>query len=178
MNGTKNVFSLKLLFPKDTDMGWIRNAWDKACLEEFGTKSPSGLRPLFAVANPYDDKGAIMDGDWKYNSVNDDKKELYESYRGMWVMGFTVDENQPPTVVDEQKNEILNQSEFQAGDYARVVMELSSYMSKKFKTSQVSIRFNVVQKMRDGERYAGGMSTEASLDMLGDAPKEDVEELI
>lgn len=174
MNGTKNVFSTKLLFPKDMDMGWIKDAWTKACMEEFGTANPSGCRPLFSAGNPYDDKGAIMDGDWKYGAVPEDKKEMYESYRGMWVMGFTVDENQPPTVVDENKIEIINQADFQSGDYARIVCELSSYISKKFKTPQVSIRFNVVQKMRDGERFSGGMSTEASLDMLGDVKVNDL----
>lgn len=171
MSGNANVFSLKLLFPKDMDMGWIKNAWAKACTEEFGNAAPTGLRPLFSVGNPYDDKGAIMDGDWKYGAVAEDKKELYESYRGHWVMGFTVGEAHPPTVVDEHKEEILDRSQFQSGDYARVVCELSSYIAKKFRTPQVSIRFAVVQKMRDGERFSGGMSKDTALEMLGDAPQ-------
>ena len=170
MAGTANVFSLKLLFPKSMNMDWIKNAWEKAAMEEFGTTSPNGLRPLFSAGNPFDDKGAIMDGDWKYNSMSEDKKDTYESYRDHWVMGFTAEESQPPTIVDENKVEILDQSLLQSGDYARVVMEVSAYTSKKFRSPNISIRFNVIQKDRAGERFSGGMSKDTAMDMLGDAP--------
>ena len=168
MAGTKNVFSCKLLFPKTMDMSWIKNAWDAVCMEEFGTLTPPGIRPLFSAGNPFDDKGAIMDGDWKYNSVAEGKKETYEAYRGMWVMGFTSDEGAPPAIVDEHKNEIINQAEFQSGDYARAAIELSSYTSKKFKSANVSVKFGALQKDRTGERFSGGMSTDRALEMFED----------
>ena len=174
MNETKNIFSLKLLFPKDMNMDWIKNAWAKAAQEEFNNPAPYNLRPLFSAGNPYDDKGAIMDGDWKYGVIPEEKKDQNESYRGMWVMGFTADELHRPMIVDENKNEVLDPSTFQSGDYARVVAELSSYTSKQFKTPQVSIRFSVVQKIREGEHFSGGMSKETALNMLGDAPSEAV----
>ena len=168
MAGTAKVFSTKLLFPKDMDMSWIQNAWNKVCQDEFGTTTPPGLRPLFSAGNPFDDKGAIMDGDWKYDNVDPDKQDMYEAYRGHWVMGFTAPETTPPAVVDENKAEILDQSTFQSGDYARIACELSSYVSKKFKTPQVSIKFAAIQKVRDGERYAGGMGKEQAVQMFDD----------
>lgn len=166
MNGTANVFSMKLLIPKDASMDWIQNVWDEVCLGEFDRKSPSGLRPLYAKGNPYDDKGAIMDGDWKYDSVDVDKRDAYAAYKGMWVIGLNAPESKPPMVVDEDKNEILNTNDLQSGDYVRCVVELSSYMSKKFKTPQVSLLLKVVQKDRAGERFGGGMSTDSALDLL------------
>ena len=173
MAGTAKVYSLKLLFPKEMDMSWIENAWKHVCREEFGSENPRGLRPLFSAGNPYDDKGAIMDGDWKYNNVDGDKKEMYEAYRGHWVMGFTVPESNPPAVVDENKNEILDQGSFQSGDYARVAIQLSSYMSKKFRNPQVSIRFGAVQKVRDGERFGGGISQDQAVNMFDEVPTKD-----
>lgn len=166
MAGTASVFSCKLAFPKTMDMSWIQNAWDGVAMEEFKTKSPGGLRPLFSAGNPFDDKGAIMDGDWKYDSVAPDKKDLYEPYRGMWIMGFTAPEGTPPAVVDENKNEILDQSQLQSGDFARCAIELSSYISKKFKTANISIKFGAIQKDRTGEHFAGGMSAEKAISLF------------
>ena len=171
MKGDKKIFTTKILFPKSESMKWLSDAWQKACLEEFGSPNPTGLRPLVSKGNPFDDKGAVMDGDWKYEAVPDDKKELYESYRGHWVMGFSADEQYPPVVCDPDKNEILDQSEFQSGDYARIIMELSSYTSKKFRTPQVSVKFILIQKTRSGERYGGVVDKTAALSMLGDAPE-------
>ena len=162
----KSVYSLKLLIPKSVNMNWIASKWKDACQEEFGTPSPPWLRPLFSAGNPFDDKGAIMDGDWKYENVDEDKKEMYEDYRGHWVMNFSSPADKKPKVVDADKNEILDQSEFQSGDYARVVGEISTYVSRKLKTKQASVNFKVVQKTRDGARFGGGMSTDAALDML------------
>jgi len=159
-------YGLKLLIPKSVNMNWITEKWKQACREEFNNPSPSGVRPLFSAGNPFDDKGAIMDGDWKYNNVDEDKQEMYEDYRDHWVMNFWCPANMKPKVVDENKNEILDQSDFQSGDYARVVGEISTYTHKKLRTKQVSVRFKVVQKTRDGERFGGGMSTDAALDML------------
>jgi len=166
MNNTANVFSTKLLIPKSTNMTWITQAWKKLCQEEFGSATPSGLRPLFSKGNPFDDKGAIMDGDWKYNNVAEDKKEIYETYQDNWVVGLNAPEIKPPAVVDENKQDIINQADFQSGDYARCVIELSAYTSRKFRTPQISIRLVVIQKTRTGERFSGGMSTDAGKDML------------
>lgn len=166
MNNTANIFSLKLLIPKDADMNWITAPWTQVCLDEFGVASPANLRPLFSKGNPFDDKGAIMDGDWKYDNTPVDKKDAYEAYRGMWVIGLNAPENKPPAVVDENKVEIVNQADLQSGDYVRCVIELSSYTSKKFRTPQVSITLKAVQKDRAGERFGGGMSTDTAVDML------------
>lgn len=174
MSNTKNVFSLKLLLPKDSNMDWIQNAWDEVALGEFKTKTPSGLRPLYSKGNPFDDKGAIMDGDWKYNSVDMDKRPTYESYKGMWVIGFTAPEERPPIIVDAAKNEIFNQGELASGDFVKCVVELSSYTSKKFKTAQISFTLKTAQKIRDGERFGGGMSSDAALDMLSDTSIDDI----
>lgn len=162
-------FSVRLIIPKMQNMAWIQEAWDKVVAEEFGTV-PARLRPLFSAGDPFDDKGAILDGDWKYANVAADKQDMYEAYRGSWIIGFKAKEAYPPAVVDELKNEILNQAQFQSGDYARCVIELSSYMGKKPAVPQVSIKLVAIQKMRDGERFSGGISTDSALSMFGDAP--------
>lgn len=174
MNGTANLFSLKLLLPKETNMDWIKTKWEEVCMDEFKTKTPGGLRPLFSAGNPFDDKGAIMDGDWKYDNTPVEKKDTYESYRGCWVFGLNAPEAKPPMVVGADKVEIMNQGDLQSGDYVRCVIELSSYTSKKYRTPQVSITLKVVQKDRTGERFGGGMASSTALDMLSSAAIDDI----
>lgn len=158
-------FSVTMLFPKDMSMAWIQDAWDKVAIEEFGSADKVN-RPLFSAGNPFDDKGAIVDGDWKYNNADEPKKPLYEAYRGHWAMRFKSAEGKPPVIIDENKIEIINPADFQAGDYARIAMDLSSYRSKVYRNNNISVNFLVIQKDRVGERFSGGMSKEAALSMF------------
>ena len=170
MNGEME-YSLRLLVPKDDkDMKRLKDAWERVCLEEFRTPDPPGCRPFLSASDPYDDKGWIMDGDWKYNNTPDEKKDMYAAYQGHWVVSAKAKADYPPKVVDENKEEILDRSTFQSGDYARCVLELSAFTNKKLRRPVVSVKLLVVQKTGDGERFGGGVSPERAMAALDDLP--------
>lgn len=168
--GNPLEFSVTALFPKTADLSGLKQAWEKVCREEkqLGNRVPDDLRPLYSQHK--DDKGMISDGDKKYAKAAEDKKASYEAYKGCFTANFSSAEDRPPRVVDQHKQEIINAADFKSGDYARAVIELSSYKNKF--GPQVSVRLLVIQKLADGASFGGGIAPEVALGMINEVPME------
>lgn len=167
-NETGKEYSLRLLIPKSENLSDLKDLWNGLAEEVFDRKDIKRLRPLFSSGDPFEDKGAIVDGDWKYENVDDDKKGTYEAYKGCWVLTAKCQDKFPPAIVDAHKQEIMSEADFASGDYAIIVIEISGYLNKKLKSPQMSVRLKAVQKTREGERFSGGSSSGAALDMFDD----------
>ncbi len=165
MSNTANEYNVTALIPKDADLSGLKQAWDDVAKEEWG-KIPPRLRPLYSRHK--DDKGMLGDGDRKYAEADAEKQESYDAYRGCYTANLKSAETKPPKVVDANKDEIINVADFKSGDYARAVLELSSYDHKQW-GPQVSVKLLVIQKLADGPAFGGGVSTAAALDMLDPA---------
>ena len=172
------VYSLTLLIPKNADPGIavLKQAWDACLEEEFGSTDVPDMRP-FLSKKPKEDKGWIKDGDEKYAATPADKKPEREYLRGMWIVPVKTPEEKKPLVVDENKNEIMDKSLLQGGDYIRCVLELSAYTNKKLRSPQLSVRLVVVQKTKTGKRFGGGVSADAALEMLEAVEAPDLDSL-
>ena len=156
-------YSANLLMDAD-GVKKLKAIWDEVVTEEFGEPNPPGLRP-FLSKNPAEDKGWVKSGDQKIEMAKPEKRPQLEYLRGLYVVPIKAAPERKPKIVDQNKQEIMDVSELQGGDYVRAVLEMSAY-TDKFQRPQVSVRVVVVQKTRDGERFGGGVSPNEALDLL------------
>lgn len=173
-NKDGKVYQVTMLFPKSESMDWLQDKWDEVSKDCWPNGEKDGtfkrLRPLFSAGDPFDDKGAVIDGDWKYgNNVKEDKKSLYESYRGNWLVSFKVkDDGQPwnpvPQVVGEDKSP-LAPTDFVSGNNAIVVFELSAFEANG-RPIMGALKLRVIQRQPGGEPFSTGVSTSAAMDLL------------
>lgn len=141
MEGTNNElkYSIGMLFSKEDDLTVLKNAIRQAKIAKFGSKEnwPKG------IASP------ISDGD-------DPKHADKKGYKGCWVTRASTGEDYKPSVVDENVEPILNQSDFYPGCYA--IASVLAYVWEFPKGSGkygVSFILDHVQKVGDGEPFGG-----------------------
>lgn len=147
--GGKETYQCILVFPKGANITAVTDAI-AACAKSL--RSPSGAR------NP------LRDG----NEKVDEWGELFRDAKYIRISSYF-----PPVVVDGAKREILDAKQVYSGAIARAVCRCFAYESKMGKG--VSIGFDAIQIVRDGERLGGGA---ASVAMFGtaegtNAPAED-----
>ena len=134
--GDKLKYSITMLFPKNSDLGVLKEVIKQAKIASFGDKKnwPENLQ------------SPVNDGD-------DPKYKDNEGYKGHWVIKASSGEDQKPGVVDENVQEIIDQSKFYSGCYARayVLAYCWEFMGKE----GVSFILDHVQKMRDGKPFGG-----------------------
>jgi Protein of unknown function (DUF2815) len=71
---------------------------------------------------------------------------------------FTASSYNQPKVVDENRQEILDPTEFYSGCYGRVSISVFPYDSNGARG--ITFGLNAIQKLEDGERFGGGISAE------------------
>lgn len=150
-DGGKKQYSITMLFGKDTKMMGstppdkdgvvhprsILKAVRNAKIVEFG-KDESNW--------PEDIESPFRDGD-------DEKFSDKEGYAGHWAIKAISGEDQRPTVVDHNMEEIKSASDIYPGCYARAfVYAYVWYFGKK---CGVGFILDHVQKMGDGKSFAG-----------------------
>ena len=154
LNG-KDQYSVTMLFDKTTnDMATLKAALLQAAKNEFG--ADVNLQTL--------DLKRIQDGD----SPNSQGGERRAECKGQWVVKAKTSIAQPG-VVDSKLNKILDPTEIYSGVYAHVNITAKAYTKPK---QGVTFYLNHVQKVKDGETFAGGPKSEdvfSALD-LGDDP--------
>lgn len=130
-NGDKYVITM--LFDKKTDIGALKAAAKSAAIAKWGDKIPSGLASPFA------------DGD---------EKDC-DGYAGHIVVKAKTKIR--PTLLDRDKQEILDPREVYAGCYARASVVPFAYGGKgtTFEPG-VAFMLQAVQKLRDGEAFGRG----------------------
>lgn len=129
-------YSVTMLFPKDADLKEIKRAMTNARIQAYGPKEnwPKGL------------ESPVVDGDApKYA----DK----EGYAGHWVIKASSNEDQKPSVVDQNVEPIVSQGDFYPGCYARAA--LLAYVWDNEFGKGVGFILDHVQKTRDGKSFGG-----------------------
>jgi hypothetical protein len=131
---TRMEYSMALLIPKeDTEtMARIKQAAINARTKKFGDKPPSGL------AMPW------HDGDGSKPNGGDYGPEC----KGHWVINVKANDKNPPTVVDQRVQRVLDPTAFVSGDYCRVSLNAFGYTNKR---KGVSFGLGNIQVVRKGE---------------------------
>mgnify|MGYP003644567122 FL=1 len=130
---TKVKYQATLLIPPDVDLAPFQECVKAAMMEKFGE-----LIPLRGRANP------LKSGE----SVD------YDGYANDWTFIRTSSgEAYPPTVVDQQRNEIIDPANIYAGCWCR--FHIVAYAWSHTSGRGVSFSLNAVQLVKDGDRLDG-----------------------
>lgn len=145
--GQEEKYQVTVLIPKtDTDTLARLNAAIEATKERGVAEKWGGVMPPI-VATP------LYDGDGVRPS---DGMPFGEECKGCWVFTASAKADYPPEVVDMNSNPIIQASEVYSGMYGRVVVNMYPYNHSGKKG--IGFGLGPVQKTRDGEALAGGMT--------------------
>ena len=140
-------YSMMLVFPEDTDLEPMKRKIRKAIKEQFvGKKVPANFR-----SDPFRD--------------NSEKEHLGEPFTSPGTFISAVSKYQPG-VVDRNLNELLDRSDFDSGDYARMSINLFFYNTKG--NQGISFGLQNIQKAKDGKRLSGGRPARDDFDKMDD----------
>lgn len=141
LNG-KDEYSVVALFPKGADLNALKAAAEAAVVEKWGkdkSKWPQRLK------SPFRDQGE------KAKNV-DGKMVLPAGYEEGAVF-LTLKSTQRPGVVDQNVQNILDESQFYAGCWARATVRAYAYDQKG--NQGVAFGLQNIQKVRDGDPLGG-----------------------
>jgi len=134
----KQEFSVEALFALGTDFTAMKHAAEEACFKKFGDdrkKWPKNLRSPFRDQAEKEKDGILPDG----------------LIAGAIFIRFKSEKQ--PGVVDQHKVEILEESKFYAGCYARA--HVNAYAYNNAGNAGVSFGLNHLQFLKDGEAFSG-----------------------
>jgi hypothetical protein len=134
-------YKVTMLFPLGADLSVLKNAAKEVTVEKYGAdqaKWPKNLKL------PFRDQG---------------EKE-YEGYEEGAIF-MNCNNKRQPGLIDQKKQEIIDEEEFYPGCYARATVVPFVYEAKDPKTGAVlnrgvSFSLQNIQKTRDGEALGGG----------------------
>lgn len=134
--GDKLKYSVTMMFPKNSDLSSLKEAMKQAKIAQWGAKEnwPANL------------ESPVNDGD-------DPKYAKNEGYKGHWIIKANSNEDQKPSVVDQNIEPIIDQAKFYPGCYARAY--LLAYGWEYMGKNGVSFILDHVQKTRDGKAFGG-----------------------
>lgn len=131
-------FSITMLFSKKTDLKEVKRAALNAATEKWGTKAESMIKAKQL-------RWPFRDGDVE--------KADQAGYENTIFMTASSKADNPPGVVDNQNNDIINAADFYAGCYARA--ELIAFAYDRMGNKGISFSLQNLQKLRDGEKFSG-----------------------
>ncbi len=137
--GDTKKYSVVMLIPKKADLSKMKEALKQAKILEFGNKKNW----------PEDLESPVSDGD-------DPKYADKEGYKNHWVVRASTNENNRPYVVDENVEDIIEQSQFYPGCYAKA--SVFAYVWSFMKKQGVGLILDGVQKTKDGKAFTGKKS--------------------
>lgn len=150
--GQEPKYGITMLFPKDSDMSWIKTKMQECMIAKFGadkSKWPKGLR------NP------IRDGDEQTSPM--------KGYEGHFFLKASSKEK--PGCVDSKCNDIIDvRSDLYAGCYARATVALSYY--DKAGNKGIGVWLNNVQKLGEGEPFGGKRDAKKDFEPVESEPGE------
>lgn len=153
--GNANEKSATLLISKKSSLAQLESAWTEVAQAEFKGKIPGALRRITGGQKPI-----LKDGDEVYATKDEEKKEMYEAYRGCWVLAATCPEEAPLRVLGPDSTDIYDPADIYDGAYGQLVINLSCYTAKSRPTfpggAMCSVTLLGVKKTRDGEPIEGG----------------------
>jgi hypothetical protein len=131
--GQDPVYSITMLFPKDTDIHKLKAAARAARENKWGNKPPKKLENPFKDGNDYD----------------------YDGYKDM--IAIRASTKYKPEVVDKNPGIHLDEEDFYSGCWARASVQAFAYDYKGMKKG-VSFALRHVQKLTDDEAFSGKSS--------------------
>lgn len=137
LNG-KDEFSIVALFKKGEDLSALKAAATKAITDKWGpdkAKWPTNLR------SPFRDQGE--------RAKEVDGKRILPAGHEEGAIFLNLKSSQRPGVVDQNVQDILDESQFYAGCYARASVNAYAYDQKG--NRGVSFGLGNIQKVKDGE---------------------------
>ena len=145
--GGEPKYSITMLFKKGENLKTFKDAAQAAVVAKWGsdkTKWPKNLR------SPFRDQG-------------EKSSEGYED----GAIFITATSKQRPGLVDGANNDIIDESQFYAGCYARATLRPFTY--SKAGNNGVGFGLQNVQKLRDGESLSGRMKASDEFEPVADA---------
>lgn len=137
----KKKYSVSIIVPKKdkTTLAKLEAAIEAAVAD--------GLSSKFGGKRPKNLKLPLRDGD--------EEREDQEEYQNAFFLNAS--STRKPGCVDIDLNPILDDDEFYSGCYGRASLKFYAYDSNGSKG--IAVGLNNVQKLKDGERLGGGMSS-------------------
>lgn len=157
-DGTPGKYSVALLIQKDDEktIAKVEKAI-KAAITAGKTKLANGKGVV-----PKNIKLPLRDADEE--EIDD------EAYHGMMFMNAS--SNRKPQIVDKQVEPILDQEEVYSGCYCRV--SINFYAFDKEGNKGIAAGLGNVQKVKDGERLAGGSTAEEDFEAIEEDDDDDM----
>jgi hypothetical protein len=147
---SKEEFSLVALFPKNADLSALKKAVDQAMTEKWGEekKRPKG------ITTPFRDQGE--------RAKETDGKETMPAGYEKGAVFLNLKSQRRPGVVDQNLQDIIEETEIYAGAWARATVSAYAW---EFKSAQgavlkrgVSFGLLNLQKVSDGDPLVGKSS--------------------
>lgn len=163
--GNEPTYNIQMLFPKDgkmkADLTELKDLIKQAAKKKFGDKLPG------TVKNPFK---------WPLNDGNE--KEL-DNYKGM--IYANAKSKFKPGIIDKDKNEILDASEFYAGCWARATISIYGFEIKDPETHAVisyGVAFGLdnLQKVKDDTSFSGKKNAKDDFDEIEDLDDDETSE--
>ena len=142
----REEYTIVALFPKDADLSALKEAAEAAIIAKWGAnraKWPKNLRTPF---RNQDEKARDVDG----------QQVLPQGYEEGAIF-MNLKSNKRPGLVDAQKQEIIDSSEFYPGCWARATINASAFNLTK--SRGVTFYLHNIQKLKDDESFGAGYTS-------------------
>ena len=149
-DGGAEKYSVVLLIPKDDKktLSKIRKAIDSAMQE--------GIKDKWKGKKPANLWNPLRDGD-------EEKADEHLEYAGMYFL--TAKSDRKPILLDEYKDEILDESELYSGCWGQANIDFYPYDNT---TKGVAVALNALRKKRDDTPFGNAMTADAARDSFDD----------
>ena len=135
----KEEYSVVALFDKGADLSALKAACDEAIKKKWGNKIPANIRLPFR--------------DQAERAYEQDGKKLLPNGYTAGAMFINLKSTQKPGVVDQQTNDIISESDFYAGCYARATVTVYAY--EQLGNKGVAFGLQNIQKVAEGDSLLG-----------------------
>lgn len=144
MNG-KLKYSVQILVPKTPDGSKTMKA-----VKAMEAQAKEEGKPKWGGRIPANLKSVLHDGDTEADL------DQYPEREGHWYFSANANPGYAPTVVDRNRQPILDPAELYSGCYGRVAIQAFPFNADGGKAKGVSMSLVALQKTRDGEPLSGG----------------------
>ena len=152
----KMEYSVEALFDKKADITQLKAAAKAAAIKKWGLDEKKW--PKF-TNNPFKDQTD------KINDLKEKNKPFDHLVEGAVYMTFKCQADKAkPKVVDQNLQEILEESKFYGGCYARA--SVNAYAYDQGKNVGISFGLNLLQFVGDGEPFSGRPSVEQAFEPI------------
>lgn len=141
----KDEYSLVALFPKGADLSMLEKAAQNALVKKFGKDKKKWPGNIAKYRSPFRDQG-----DREKTDPETGKKTLPQGYEP-GATYITLRSTQRPGCVDKDVQDIIDESEFYGGCWARASVNAFAYDQKG--NRGVSFGLGNLQKLRDGDAF-------------------------